>query len=196
MDRELLAQLTSTVQRYHALSSNGMDLVAAAGERISLPRDAHLAEQGRPDASEYFLLEGILHRYVTGGEGEPLTTAFHTGGTVLTPHFARTVNGRSLVNLQALVPATVVVLPVAELDRLRYAHVELRLFGLRVVEQELVENIRQGIAFRERSARERLLAFRRDFPGLENQVPHTTIASFLGITPVSFSRLRKELART
>ena len=195
MGPDHLDTLSVAVQRYHAMSSHAVRSIADLGTMMTVDREAHLTEQGRSEHAEYFLLVGTLHRYVIDAEGERVTTAFHTGPSVITPYFARTVNGRSMFNLQALVPATLLAVPVVEFDRMRYSNEEFRSFGLKVVEQELIGSIRQGIAFRELSARDRLLGFRKEHPGLENQVPHTTIASYLGITPVSFSRLRKELAR-
>ena len=66
--------------------------------------------------------------------------------------------------------------------------------GQRVVEAELTQQVSSEVAHRSLSARERLLLLREQYPGLENRVPHNLIASFLGITPVSFSRLRKEVS--
>ena len=44
------------------------------------------------------------------------------------------------------------------------------------------------------SAEERYLAFLRTYPALAEQVPQSQIASYLGITPQSLSRIRKELS--
>lgn len=195
MDDELTDQIAAILENYHPMSRRSASLISDRACLLELDRDEELIRQGEPDPSEYFILEGTLHRYVIDSEGERVTSAFHLAGTVITPHFSRTVEGRSKFNLQALVPSKLAALPVKELDRLRYSHEELRVFGLKVVERELIGSIQQSIAFRERSARERLIAFRAEYPGLENMIAHTTIASYLGITPVSFSRLRKELSR-
>lgn len=160
-----------------------------------LARNELLSKAGTADTHEYFILEGVLHSWVLGHEGDPLTSAFHVGGTVITPHFARTRAGRSLFTIEALTPARVATIPVTEFDRLRSGIKDIQVFGMRVVERELLENIQRSTSFRERSAAHRLLALRQEFPGLENRVPHGAIASFLGITTVSFSRLRGELAR-
>ncbi len=45
------------------------------------------------------------------------------------------------------------------------------------------------------SAEERYLAFIKTYPRLVEQVPQNQIASYLGITPQSLSRIRKELSR-
>jgi CRP-like cAMP-binding protein len=45
-----------------------------------------------------------------------------------------------------------------------------------------------------KSAEERYLAFMTTYPTIVEQIPQTQIASFLGITPQSLSRIRKELS--
>ena len=42
-----------------------------------------------------------------------------------------------------------------------------------------------------KTAEERYLMFRQQYPGLEQRIPQKQIASYLGITPVFLSRLRK-----
>jgi len=45
------------------------------------------------------------------------------------------------------------------------------------------------------SAEERYLKFIKTYPKLFEQVPQNQIASYLGITPQSLSRIRKELSQ-
>jgi CRP-like cAMP-binding protein len=45
------------------------------------------------------------------------------------------------------------------------------------------------------SAEDRYLQFVKMYPDIMLRVPQTMVASFLGITPESLSRVRKELAR-
>ncbi|GAA4458112.1 Crp/Fnr family transcriptional regulator [Nibrella saemangeumensis] len=160
-----------------------------------LTKDEFLTQEHQPDTYEYFLLEGLVHRSLLGEHGEYVTTGFYTAPTVVTPHFARTVTGRSLFTLQALTPACVAYMPVAALDALRYSLDDVKRFGQDVLADELRQSIHHEVAFRAWSAKERLLDLRQAYPNLENLVPHSLIASYLGITPVSFSRLRHELAQ-
>lgn len=77
----------------------------------------------------------------------------------------------------------------------RKTNQEFRNFGQRVLESELSKNLFQEITFRSFNAKDRLIQLRKDYPNLENLIPHTIISSFLGITNVSFSRLRSEFAK-
>jgi CRP-like cAMP-binding protein len=94
-----------------------------------------------------------------------------------------------------LTPCTFLKIPIGTFDELRNKHEQLRAFGQRVTEREFIHNLNYEVLFRTYSAKDRLLFFRKRFPSLENLIPHTVIASFLGITPVSFSRLRNELSK-
>ena len=83
----------------------------------------------------------------------------------------------------------------AVLDKLRTEYAEFREFGQRVLETELSRTFFNEVIYRSYNAKERLLAMREQYPNLENLVPHNVIASYLGITNVSFSRLRNELSK-
>jgi hypothetical protein len=72
---------------------------------------------------------------------------------------------------------------------------EIREFGNTVLRNELKKKVEKEIGLASLTAKERLIQFRKDYPFLENLIPHPYIASFLGITNVSLSRLRKELMK-
>lgn len=189
---ELLAGI---IARYRVLTIPSLKLMLENTTVREISKDDFVIREQKLNACEYFLLEGILQTTITNDEGEDITTGFYTNGMVLTPHFARTIKGKSIYNLQALTPVVLAEMPVTVLDSLRYSFGDIKEFGLKVVEQELLKSIHHDIGFRAMSAKQRLLAFRQNYPALENLIPHTLIASYLGVTPVSFSRLRNELAR-
>lgn len=141
---------------------------------------------------EYILVDGILHRFNMNEKGEIITTGLYMGPRIITPHFARTVNNKNIFSLQALTSVVLLEIPVKQLDELRYKVPEFRLFGQTVLENELAANLKTDIDYRSLTAKEKLTLLRNAFPGIENLVPHQVIASYLGITNVSLSRLRKE----
>ena len=182
---------------------HGVGIVSAVAQQqflqksnlLNLARNKDLMHAGKANDREYLLVDGILHRYNVTEEGQVVTTGFYMPGSVVTPHFARTKNGKSIFCLQTLTEAVVLEIDVKDLDMLRHNNPEIREFGQRVVEKELFQTFQNEVLYRSCIARERLLAMREQFPNLENLVPHQFIAAYLGITAVSLSRLRNELSR-
>lgn len=151
--------------------------------------------EGKKNELEYLLVTGVLHRYNISDKGEVVTTGFYMPKSVITPHFARTNKGKNIFSLQTLTDTVIVEIPVIELNNLRYNNKEFHQFGQRILEKELAQTYFNEVVYRSYNAKERLLNLRKLFPNLENLVPHNIISSYLGITNVSFSRLRNQLSK-
>lgn len=162
---------------------------------MEMPKNTDIFTEGKKNDFEYFLISGIAHRYNTSDKGDLVTTGFYMSKSVITPHFARTNQGKSIFSLQTLTDAVIAEISVKEFDNLRYNIQEFQKFGQRIIETELTRTFFNEITFRSYNAKGRLLTMRKQFPNIENLIPHNIIASYLGITNVSLSRLRNELAK-
>lgn len=151
--------------------------------------------EGKKNELEYLLISGVLHRFNISDKGDIVTTGFYMSKSVITPHFARTQKGKSIFNLQTLTDAVIAEISVKDLDNLRYNNKEFHDFGQCILETELTKTFFNEVVYRSYNAKERLFTFRKQFPNLENLIPHNIISSYLGITNVSFSRLRNELSK-
>ena len=78
-------------------------------------------------------------------------------------------------------------------ESLMIENIEIRNFANTVLQNELRIRVDKEIGLASLSAKERLIVFRTLYKSLENRIPHTEIASYLGITNISLSRLRREL---
>ncbi|MCE7072587.1 Crp/Fnr family transcriptional regulator [Dyadobacter sp. CY327] len=188
--------LRQIISGYALLTHASLNAIVENCTVKSLKKDEYLVRQQRSDAHEYFLIDGIIQRSKFDSKDQCVTIGFYMPGSALTPHYARTDNGMHIFNLQALTDCTLAKIPVNTLDSLRFSDADIRFFGQKVVEAELFRSIAHEISFRSLNAKERLIALRSDYPNIENRVAHSVIASYLGITPVSFSRLRNELANS
>lgn len=161
-----------------------------------LSKNKNIFMEGQEDKNEYILLKGVLHRYTISQKGDMITTGFYTGKKIITPHYLRTNNSINMYSLQTLTEALIAEIPVAAFEKLKENNVAFTSYCEKNMQAELsniylFESICRGY-----NAKERLLFLRKHYPNLENLVPHNTIASFLGITHVSFSRIRHKLAST
>ena len=173
------------------LSLNSRKEVEALCSGARLPKGSLLFRPGSPNHSEYLLLDGIVRTFLLSAEGEDITLSFFEPPGVLPPHVTRTKQGKSLLYAEALSDCVALEMQASAFEALMIENLELRNFGNTVLRQELQQKVNKEIRMASWSARDRLLQFRQDFTMLENRVPHAMIASYLGITTVSLSRLRK-----
>lgn len=190
MNREALDR---AVSKYSPnLSLGARNDLARLGHEVFLVKGACLFSRNALDDYEYILLKGIARTYLPNTEGVEITLSFFEDSTVLPPYVTRTNNQRSLFSCNAVTDCTVIRLGATEFERLMIDNLEIRNFGNAVLRQELQSKVHKEIRMASWTAKERLIQFRKDFTMLENYVPHAMIASYLGVTNVSLSRLRKE----
>ncbi|ULQ53183.1 Crp/Fnr family transcriptional regulator [Flavihumibacter fluvii] len=195
MDKDYATIFGRILNNYSPVSPSTMETVIDSGNLQVYKKNDIIFPEKKFNAFEYFQLEGITHRYNNDEDNQAITTGIYTGEEVITPHFARTINSQSIFSLQALTACSFIRIPIGAFDKFRFTNDEIRAFGQRVVEKEFIRNLNYEVLFRSFTAKDRLLFFRANYPAHENLIPHTVIASFLGITPVSFSRLRNELVK-
>jgi CRP-like cAMP-binding protein len=158
-----------------------------------LAAGATLLRSGDTDPPEYFVLDGILRTSVADAEGREVTLAFHAGPGVLMPAITRTAGERSRVDCQAMTAARVAGFPSAALMQSMLSIPVVQRWGDAVLRAELMRRAEREWSLAALPAVQRLLDLRRLHPDLEDRVAHHHIASYLGITPVSLSRLRAQL---
>lgn len=149
--------------------------------------------RNKHNKKEYFLLKGICKSYLINPDGNEVTISFFADNSILSPHSIRTTKNISNLSFKALTNINLASINSGDFENLMVNNIEIRNFANTVLQNELVSKVGKEIGLASLSAKERLIEFRKKYPALENYVPHTDIASYLGITNISLSRLRKEL---
>jgi len=160
-----------------------------------VPKNEIFIKTGKNDHFEYFVLDGVIRSFLINPDGEEVTISFFAGPSVLSPHVTRTAKNISNLNFQALNDTALGMFDANKFLQLMIEDPDVREFGNSVLKNELLQKVSKEIGLASLTAKERLLKFREDFPGLENLVPQPTVASYLGITNVSLSRLRGQISR-
>lgn len=150
-------------------------------------------DRGKRNNKEYFVYEGICRSFLLSPEGEEVTISYFLEDSVLSPNKTRTGNQISYLNFQALTKLTVASLNADKFEQLMINHIDIREFGNMVLQNELLAKVEKEIGLASLNAKERLLLFREKHHFLENLISHVDIASYLGITNITLSRLRKGL---
>jgi CRP-like cAMP-binding protein len=98
----------------------------------------------------------------------------------------------SFENIHFLDDAELLMLDHEELQRLYEKSPAIQKLGRLMAEYNYVLSMERIYSLQHSSALERYNNLLKIYPGLMNEVPHHYIASYLGITPESLSRIRKD----
>ena len=155
-----------------------------------LNKGARLAHQEQPESDEFILLDGCLASSICDQEGKEVCVGLHVGPCVVTPNIARTRDGVSLVSIQATKEASLYWIDTDRLTNLMIESEPIRNWANGILRDALSEKAEREWCLAALGGAERLNWFRQAFPSYEGIFTHSLIASFLGITPVTMSRLR------
>ena len=139
---------------------------------------------------EMFLVEGVIRVLLTDQDGNEVNIAFYEGPVVIAPYYSRNINNKHMSAFQALEKCRMILFDTRKFSDLIRQYIDIRAFAYQVVDKELKLKTFKEQIFVTRPAAVRLEFFRQTYPGLENRIPLHHIASYLGISQVSLSRLR------
>jgi CRP-like cAMP-binding protein len=166
------------------------DEFASRWRRKRVNKGAHLSRQEQPETNEFILLDGCLASSICDQEGKEVCVGFYMGPCVVTPNIARTRDGLSLVSIAATTDATLAWIDSERLAGLMLSSEPIRNWANAVLRDALSKKAEREWCLAALGGAERLNWFRQSFPGYEDIFTHSLIASFLGVTPVTLSRLR------
>ncbi|MCV9385852.1 Crp/Fnr family transcriptional regulator [Reichenbachiella ulvae] len=189
------SQIKSIINDTFPISDTAFRLIEKHLDYQHLEKNTDFIVRGRKNNLEYFILNGICKSFVLNPDGKEITISFFMTQSILSPRQIRTTADRSNLSFRSLTDLEIATIPADTFENLMIENLEIRNFANTVLQQELIRKVQKEIGLASLTAKERLLAFRQDYPGLENFIPHSDIASYLGITNISLSRLRSELAR-
>jgi CRP-like cAMP-binding protein len=188
----MLENLKSIIGSYQKISEKSLQEILNGLVFETIQKGEVFIKLDDRNSKEYFLFEGVCKSYLRNPKGEEITISFFTENSVLSPHQTRTFLGKSILSFKALTNLTMASIDSKKFEDLMIDNIEIRNFAHQVLQQELMHKIQKEIGLATLTAKERLAAFREQFKLLENTVPHTDIATYLGITNISLSRIRKE----
>ncbi|WP_100638277.1 Crp/Fnr family transcriptional regulator [Marinobacter salexigens] len=154
--------------------------------------EAQLEKHDTPWANVYLIQHGIMRLFREAPNGKVAIHHFFTEGDMVWPVFGRSRTVRNTLCLTTVTPATVWVADFAAFRTAIHAHGDgiWPKFAMALTE-ELAE-LTSMREFRKHtmSAKERYQLLLEEYPELVKRVPDNQLASWLGVVPATFSRLK------
>lgn len=181
-----------TIERYVPLSEQDWAVIAPCWQRYDFARGSFISSIGKVEGRFYIVEEGVQRLYIEhDGSGICLGFSFGHSWTGDYDSFLRRSPGRFQV--QALTDSVLIGITHADLNRLFDTVPVMERFGRKILEEQLVGRATREIEQISLNAEERFERFVERSPHLLQLVPQKDIASYLRMTPETFSRLRAKV---
>ena len=151
-----------------------------------------LLEIGKVSDEVFYLINGCI-RLFCEKEGEELSTYFFTENMFAGSYDSFLSRKPSKVAIETLEECEVFVLSHEAQETLYRVFPKMNEFIRKAIEHRFVLLHDLFISYLLNSPEERYLMLQKDRPELLQRIPQHQIASFLGITPVSLSRIRNRI---
>ena len=136
-------------------------------------------------------LDGLTRSYFITESGEEKTTDFCRGGDVLT--YSAGLES-AMCRIQALKDTTIASIGGDELDAMVKQDSRLQHILMKMMESCLALKSKREIELLSLDGKSSYLKFLKDFTDIAGEIPQYQIASYLGISPISLSRIKNKLS--
>lgn len=165
-------------------------------KRLHVDENEYFIMQGDRPKRLAIIVSGIFRVFCNTKSGDDKTLAFRTKGMALAAYTPFLENRKTWFSIQALEPGELVYLLLDDFKKLSLGHSCWEKATKEYFIQLYIEKEKREKSFLTEDAKTRYLRFKSKNPELEKRIPNFYVASYLGISPVSLSRIRGELKKS
>jgi CRP-like cAMP-binding protein len=181
------------VLQFGNLTPQQIDFISGKTYEVTLHKDEHFWEAGKVVAKVGFITHGILRVFYYNNEGEEHTRYFiEENHLILDGHDGET-NYTPSEYLQAVTDTKLIVFSKKDWKEISDTIVGWDSIIQKITATYLRKKLERRSQLVSQDAATRYLEFLEKFPTLVNRIPLSYVASYLGITQSSLSRIRKNI---
>lgn len=191
----MFEEIKDAFSRFSFLGPKELFLLATNARLLFVKKDELLIKEGDLNYSIFTVKKGLLRHYVINENGEDRTLLFvpekrHTS-------IAETIfhNNRSNENIEALENSIVIKFDYRIIEEITANNLHLLKLQNQALKESILTAVDQIKFLNLLTPEERYLHFCKTFPSIEQRVKQKHLASYLGITPTSLSRMRARLIK-
>lgn len=160
---------------------------------VTFPKGYLLMKSNTIEKNLYFIKKGIVRAYSYNSDNDELTFWFGKEGQTVLSMKSYVENKPSYENIELLENSELYHLKFESLKELFETDIFIANWGRKLAEQELLKAEERFIQQQFKTATERYIQLLADNPDFIQRIQLGHIASYLGITQVSLSRIRAEI---
>jgi CRP-like cAMP-binding protein len=175
------------------LSDANFEVLLSYCETIQLKKGEVVMKAGEKQSYIYFIVKGIIRNYVLSQEGEIKTYGFRVENMLITGYGLHNYKNdyRAKVNIDCLEDCILIKIPLQALKFMEENSKEAHKVGRYLAETHIIELVDFIIDIDTLPILERYNNLEKIFPNIHQRVAQHIIASYLRITPVHLSNIKK-----
>lgn len=190
-----MSHLFSEFKHYlseHVLSSSA-ELICQISTPVNFDPDKPFVKQGRESHSLFYVSNGITRHYIANKEGQEANKSFTRAPCIVGSTRALVTQRPSGINLATLKPAEGVRIKWNEFRELMNQYHDIERFYRKGLEKLFIMKEERESSLLLQSAEARYREFLISHRPMLSEIAQYHVASYLGINPVSLSRIRKKI---
>ncbi len=187
--------LLDTIARYVTLTPEEQERVVAATEFQSYKAKSILLKEGEICLHSYFVTKGILRSYTIDENGVEHVVSFASPGWWIADMYSYLSQRPGQLYIETNEDSEVILLSKENQERLYDQVPKMERFFRILIENSLVANQQRLIDNLSFTAEARYDKFTKKHPDLIHCLPQKQIASYIGVTPEFFSKMKARLLK-
>ncbi|HLQ99147.1 MAG TPA: Crp/Fnr family transcriptional regulator [Sphingobacterium sp.] len=159
-----------------------------------IPENTYLLRAGEKSQHIYFVEKGLLVSTTLNEKGSENVIHFASEDWFVAERNSLFDDQPSSVYIKTIEPSTIVYIDKEFPRKASEISESFGCFNDQMLQKNILVQERRIQSLLSMSAKERYLLFLKTYPNIPLRVPQWMIASYLGVTPESLSRIRKEIA--
>ncbi len=187
--------LRKQVEQFGKMPDADWELLTPSLKELAIPKHGFLTPEGKHGKDIGVIIDGSMRHYYTR-DGEERTTYFYFENAFVGAYISCITGKPSEVSIEAMADCVLIVFPYAALAELFTKSIYWERFGRKLAEWALVGVEDRMVGLLTLSPEERYIQLLEgNKKKIIERIPQHLIANYLGITPVSLSRIRNRVMR-
>lgn len=174
-----------------SFSEKEIDFINNSFEKLSIKKGTILIHPDSYVSNQYYVYSGCLRSYYVNKSGKDHTIQFAIKDWWISDYTSFFTSEKAVMSIECLQDATIYKLSREKMILLCAEIPQVETFFRMKLEKAFASFQKRILEYLSQSATERYLKFINDYPSIEKCIKNYHIASYLGITTESLSRIRK-----
>jgi CRP-like cAMP-binding protein len=195
MDESRKAFVLDVLEEYAEIPEEEWRKAAGSLETVMLDKNEYFVRQGDLPDRMGIIFDGVFRVFCITESGDEKILAFRVKRQFLAAYSPFVENRESWYSIQALTDAELIYFSLDDMKNLSMRHRCWEKVVKEYMVRLFIEKEDRERSFLTEDAHTRYVRFRETYPELEKILPQYYIASYLGISPVSLSRIRGKMKK-